>query len=277
MPLKIDQYDPNAVEDTPKSSLVTRKDFKRTAVVVVILALLFFPIYKKMMDDRDKHLCKRNLGDISQAMLVYAASNSDRYPPIYNQKADGTAELSDGKAYSWISNLSLYAKEPLSVFKCPACSDDETTQNEGVSGKSLEGSYGMFGALSARPLSDVANLQTAVVVSETSNLGAQKSYDPHPLAGMDGFVIGFDKTNFLPSESRGLLGDSVKVTRLAFRETDAGIVGEKGSDGKFHERLGRHQGGNHFIFADGHIETRGARMMELQRFAKTITGNWTLP
>ncbi|MEQ1934422.1 MAG: hypothetical protein ABL962_11185, partial [Fimbriimonadaceae bacterium] len=178
MPLKKDQYDPNAIEETPRSSLVTRKDFIRGTVIMLILAALVIPVYRKMMDDRDKHLCKRNLGDISKAMLLYASANSDRFPPIYAMDRNGEVIRSKSGSFTWISNLSPYATEPIKVFKCPACANDENTLNEGDGGKSIESSYGMFAALSARPLSDVANQAAAVMLSETSNLGAQESYDP---------------------------------------------------------------------------------------------------
>ncbi|MEQ1821234.1 MAG: hypothetical protein ABL949_01870 [Fimbriimonadaceae bacterium] len=275
--MKKDMYDPNAVEETPRSSLVTRKDLIKGAVILFVLTIMGCPIYGKMLEDRNKQLCKRNLGEISQALLLYSSENSDRLPPVYEANADGSARLSDGRAYTWISNVSPYVSNP-TVFECPACKEDEFSLNEGAKGDAIKCGYGMFGALNARPLSDIANQQSEVMISETSNGGSQDSYNPTPIVGFDGFMIGFEKTNFLPDDAPASRRDSALVSRLAFRGTKTGIFGEKGSDGKMIEKLGRHNGGNHFVFADGHIETRGSRMMQIERiFGKEITGHWSIP
>jgi hypothetical protein len=50
----------------------------------------------------------------------------------------------------------------------------------------------------------------AILLAETIGSGACGSFNPLPLGGADGFMIGYDNSNFFPD------GESKYVTRLAF-------------------------------------------------------------
>lgn len=251
-------YDPDAPEGAKDfgSQYLSRKDLKFIipAVIIVVVAMtMLFPVMKQ---GTDAAACKQNMNKISMAIKIYAESNDGRLPPLYNVGENGTPQLTNDKPIVWASVIGELPRG--SNFYCPSAKKEEYVR---VNGKSLITSmfeskdktvrhidltYGMFSALSARALSDVANNDQTVLIAETSNYGANNTYNPLPFeledgtpVPFDGFAIGFDDSQVQSTANSKL------VTRLAFPNTASGNFTTATE--------GRHKSIIHTIFVDGHL------------------------
>ncbi|MFN8220758.1 MAG: hypothetical protein U0S12_11595 [Fimbriimonadales bacterium] len=262
-----DEFDP--IDDRPSSSLVSFKDLKVVSIALVVFLAICSPVYLSCRRQSDKHLCKQNFRGIGNAMNLYAEANNGLLPPLY-ATVQGTAPLLDGKKhpFTWASLISEYMGDR-SNFRCPSASSEENThlQHRTDSDKEIECSYGMFAMRSAAATFSLRNPAQAVIVAETSNEGAQNTYNPVPLLDIDGnptqdgFMIGFDRDNFAFDR------DTRHVTRLAFAETKDGKFSGKGQT--------RHDGGNFFLFADGHAATLSPTAARTEIVGNQIDGLWS--
>lgn len=251
-------YDPDVPEGTQarKSGMISRKDFIVFAVVALMVVLLAYPIYQRLLDERNKHVCKTSLGDISQGLLLYAEENTGRFPPTHITSDTIAPELftkgTEVRVNTWASLIASYVKNK-DAFYCPTAHKDEAVVTEGNKGETLYTTYGMFAGMSTSAVDKVPNPMGTVLLTETSNQGARDTYDPLPLMGgdgkarPDGFVVGLDSTNFSAEDQMSQIEKGKYATRLAFYGTANGIFSDTGAC--------RHPAGNHFVFADGHIDT----------------------
>lgn len=278
MILHTEAYDPTDPDDRPKSSYLTMRDVRVVVIALLVAAILLWPAVVKMIAARDKHLCKDNLGQVAKALLLYAEDNVGRLPPMYVQGDNFEPRQFNGKANTWITLIAGGVKNPHKTFKCPAAHDDEAAKNEGPEGSVIESTYGIFGAVAAAPIDNIPNPGATAMVAETSNRGARDTYNPLPLKTKDGatvddgFVIGFDNSNFLPTDSgMEVLSQAKFASRLAYYGTGKGTFTK--------ETLGRHEGGIHILFADSHIETVPALGAQIRRIAgpgSDIVGTWAV-
>lgn len=264
--------------DAPgRSSHISGKDWRNIGIAIVILIIIMMPVYRKLMDDRDKHLCAQNAKAIMQAINLYAISNGDQFPPIYEQEFTAYApRLYDGKPYTWVSLVTSYMG-PRATFLCPSAQEIEVVLTEPQSGKvPISTSYGMYGPWSAFPRYSVANPAQSILFAETSNAGALETFDPKPLptAGggsvIDGFLIGVNSSNFTPlDDSLEDLKKANFVTRLAFPETSKEVFKAKGK--------ARHDAMIHAITIDGHLRLLNAASARIEKVGKDsseFTGLW---
>lgn len=266
MILTTDSYDP--AEERPRASHITKKDLRVLAVVLVVIAVLLYPIYKAMLGQSEKHLCKQNFKGISNAITLYAMSNDDKLPPAY-VAPDGVSPLLDskGRPFTWVSLVSEYMSGR-SNFECRSASSAENTvhQHQTDSSKSITCSYGYYLPRAGASTYAFRDISQAVLVTETSNRGSNDTFDPIPLLDINGqpapdaYVVGFDDSNTGPTNK------SASVTRLAFKGTSGGIFSPTGPT--------RHEGGNFFLFADGHAATHGPGNAKLRRLGAQIEGFW---
>ncbi len=254
MILQADAYDPTESDDRPRVSHISKKDLKWGLLIVLVLVLMLWPVWIRLKMQRDKHVCKDNLSQMAKALQIYALDNSDRLPPAYVAGDNYEPRLFKGRAVSWISLIAPGVRSPGSNFECPAAQPDEMAPNAGPDGTTIMSSYGLFGAVAAAPLANIPNPQWVAMIAETSNGGAQGTYNPSPMkdpAGQivpDGYIVGFDNSNFLPTDSSiEVYAKSAKATRLAFYETKSGQFKADG--------VARHPGGIHILFVDMHVET----------------------
>lgn len=265
-------YDPQDPDEQPKSGLMNRKDAIRIGIGLAFLAVLLYPLYSRMMDDRNKYICRSHLGEIVKAMQIYAIQNTDRFPPAFAvDPATGGPIMSTGNRYTtWVSVVSGFMNKPKAEFMCPSADGSEHVKNAATDGGTLESDFGLFGAMAAMAGENVANRENTVLIAETSNLGANDTFDPLPFPGgaSDGFLIGFDNTNFLLDESRAPLKDSQFATRLAFKDSK-----DKKFDGT---HGGRHGDKIHVVYVDGHIGNLTSKSAHIQRLGEEPTGLWSV-
>ena len=256
MSFKPDPYDPDAVDERPKSGYFTRKDLRVLVAVAVLLGPLFYPLYILMRRNSQETICTNNMKNIQEAISMYREYNDDRFPPICAQGDSYEPALVDGRAVTWATTINDYMSKRAS-FLCPSADDDEVVHAVGSKSTQpdLPMSYGMYSPWSGAAAAYVGNEGQAVVIAETSNFGAQDTYDPYPfkradgtVVKSDGFFIGWDKGNYVEQwqNSASSAVDMPRyVTRLAFFGTGGGNFGEKAR--------GRHSGKIHVLYVDGHL------------------------
>ncbi|MFM9873422.1 MAG: hypothetical protein ACKVQS_08160 [Fimbriimonadaceae bacterium] len=269
------QYDADAPEGSNElgSQYVSKKDWIWILAAIIVLAIVIAIVSPSMKKRADESNCKSYMHAIASSISQYAVMN-DGFPPLYAVGENGTPALLDGKPIVWASVIPPLPRG--SKFTCPATKPGEAVR---VNGKSIETSmfqkdektlnyidlsYGMFSALSARKVSDVANDDQTILLAETANHGAHSTYNPLPFTlksgtevPFDGFAVGFNDSNGLPT------AESKFVTRLAFPNTKDGIF----NDADEHARHGK----NVFaIFVDGHL----GRLVPTDMKLKTNSYMW---
>jgi hypothetical protein len=285
-------YDPEEDEGRRRPAHITSREVKIILVVIVLAAVLLYPVYLRLMDDRNRHVCRTNLGNIGKALQFYAEANNDRLPPLYVTSVTGyEPRLFEDGPFTWISLIAPYIREGgQNTFACPAGHDDELVRNENAEPDqpAIPSNYGMFAGLSAMPRSSISNPSQTVLVSETSNRGARNTYNPIPFRAPhgqpipDGFHIGFDTSNFTPLDNSPVeLARAQAATRLAFPNT---------SNGRFQiEGGGRHPGvvegaegdlhifGVHVLYPDLQVRFASRRLAIINRLeGGEIVGAWAV-
>lgn len=264
-----DPYDPQAVEDRPRGSqYVSRKDVRVVAIVLLVLALLAWPIYLYLKKGVDRSLCAKNLRKIGLSLPQYAADFDEHLPFAYETAGFGTSAISlhGDYAYTWQWQLSRYIKEP-STFLCPAAQPEENTKTSDGSTVLLS-SYGMLNGYSGLDVSTIANPDARYLISETVRNGFDHTYDPLPLnvegrkLEDDGFVVGFSNDQTFPNLQ------TKAATRLAFPNTANGHFDSSSES--------RHPGGIHFLYVDGHVRLLDGGAANVIRLGGGF-GPWDVP
>jgi len=267
-------YDPLAPDgDAPgRSAYVTRKDAKVVVVGLVVLSLLLYPVFMVLVRRSEKARCINNMKGIMDAINQYAIQNEDKFPPLFDTgPADEPALQTSGAPYTWASDLQDYMS-PRVNFRCPSAVHAELTRSQDI--HSVNGSfplsYGMFAPLSSFNRSLIEDPDEAVLIAETSNLGAENTYDPLPFVDANGkkmpydaMAIGWDDNNFD--------GDDITkyVTRLAFPNS-AGAVFDK-------EGMGRHDEGTFVLTVTGHLRTVKPNIARVVRRYGSLYAPWPMP
>jgi len=266
-------YDPQAVEDDggARSQYMTLRDWRIILIALVVLAVILYPVYQIGKSKSEKAQCVGNFKALFTALSLYAKDHDDGLPPIYRSSGDGLPSLGDtGLPYTWHSDLKPYTSERAS-FRCPTSTDDEAAFVEDplTSKDKIAISYGFYTPYSAAKVFNIESPDTTILVAETSNAGAEGSYNPLPFKDSEGrpvpdaVAIGFDNDNFYPTKT------TKTVTRLAFRGTGSG---------DFANGTGRHPEGVHALTATGELrilKSKDAQVMV--RKDGTTTGMWVAP
>lgn len=246
--------------DTPEgekgysSQYINKKDVIKIGIVLVVVVLLGIPVFKIMKEKGDETVCRKNLLQAWSAIGVYAEGYDGRFPPMYEVGDNGSPALDQGLPVVWASVISGYLQKGVTLT-CPAADSSENTKvngqvydtSKGSKGKlinSINLSYGMYMPLSTRPSSDFRDPASTVLLTETANDGAMKTYDPNPFTNsdgervpFDGFMVGWDTTNFYNPKNMTGSFDAAKVTRLAFYNTSDGNFGGKDVKARHGSRL----------------------------------------
>lgn len=228
-------YDPSAVEGEKPAGAqyVSAKDLRIWGIAFVVLSVPMYFIYQVLMGNSERHRCISNLRAIYNAVNQYAEQHDNRFPPIARTQADGvTPQLSeDGRAYTWVSDVAPFMSARQS-FLCPSATEGEAVRTEGDVGKTILSSYGMYAPYGGVLTSLVESPDQVVLIAETSDRGANATYDPKPLGeGLpDGYVIGWSNSNAIPDDA------TQSVTRLAFPGAAKGAT-KVGRHGAFMQGL----------------------------------------
>jgi hypothetical protein len=267
-------YDPLATDEAgPRgTAYVSRKDVKIVGAALVVLGLLMWPIFNVLVRRSEKARCISNMKGIMDSINQYAIQNDDKFPPIFDTGPNDEPTLqSSGAPYTWASDLQDYMNKRVS-FRCPSTQLDELSfsqDSHSATGK-FPLSYGMFAPMSSFNRSLVEDPDEAVLVGETTNMGAHNTYDPLPFLNSkgdklpyDGMAIGWDDDNFDGTKK------TKYVTRMAFPDS-AGAKFVK--DGE-----GRHDEGTFVLTVTGHLRTIKPDAAGVIRRYGSLYGTWPMP
>lgn len=263
-------YDIDAPEGSSgaHSQFISIKDWKVIGAVVLILFVVSIPIYREFKQARDEQVCRMNINGVYKAMMQYAASNNDLLPPLYVVGENGAPLLVDGKPFVWASLLGDYMNKRDS-FKCPSASVDETMPANTFrrDAEPISLTYGMYVAMGAKPYQTLSQPSATALILETSNSGAERSFNPLPFKDLQGNVVPFDAFMAGYDDSNGPLTPQSKwITRLAFRGADKGYLDTRVT--------GRHRVGIHVVYVDGHLGKMAAPQAKVENLYPDATGMW---
>lgn len=265
-------YDPDEPEGAKSASgtYVSKKDAVIVTIILAVLAVLFWPIYQMLRANALNAECVRNLTSIKNAIGLYQTNNDGRYPPMYVE-GDNRSPLifNTGIPNTWASVVSPY-RSSFGSFTCPEAKKEENVMvQNGESGKGdIALSYGLYRARALQPDALVSDPNTAILVAETSNYGANGSYNPLPFitsddkdVKFDGFQIGWDNSNFAFDYQ------TTAVTRLAFGNV---------ADGKFgnDKATTRHSKHINALLVSGQLHHLTPRDSFVDRTGNRLTGPW---
>jgi len=278
-----DPYDPEETEGRRGNQYVTKKDFRLVLIVVVILAVVAWPIYIYLLGQVNSSLCNKNVKNIGEALLAYVRDNDDHLPFTYERAGYDTNEMAvhNGYAYTWQWAIEPYVTGGWRTFRCPAAQDVEHTKTaDPTSGAVHVSDYGMLDGYSGLDWSTIPYPDQKVIIGETSNRGALNTYDPMPLmAGgvplqYDGFEIGFNDSQDYPIadtvDDKGIVTapGTRFATRLAYPNTSRADFD--------HESESRHPGGIHFLSAEGGLRNGDASTAVVIQLSGGF-GLWDVP
>jgi hypothetical protein len=238
---------------------------------MILLIICLLPIYNMGVKNSEKARCTQNMKAIYEAMGLYTKDHDDGLPPLYRANDQFAPLLGPDtkRAYTWASDIQGYMG-PRANFVCPSAKPDEIVQVEDPKSDkdTVPMSYGMYAPYGGVKVYNIENPEQTILIAETSNQGSQTSYDPvkfddNGTALPDGFVIGWDDSNFEGS------AQSKTVTRLAFRKTDGGAFTK--------EAESRHDAGIHALTASGQRLILQPKDAIIKQRDKLPGGMWAVP
>ena len=95
----VETYSPDEPEErAPSSTYLTKKDVKWLLLILIVVTAAMIPIYEHFKEDRNEHLCKQNIREISKSMGLYALEHDDRIID-YDADRQNQAEQQIGRAH----------------------------------------------------------------------------------------------------------------------------------------------------------------------------------
>ena len=231
--------------------------------IIAILAAILFPVFAQAREKARQASCLSNLKQLGTAQMMYAQDYDETYPKAYHSTPNGDV--------GWYLLIQPYAKNT-KIFRCPS------DRNPMMIGQFLTGAYrktiedfgvSIIANYDVMPPTDLQSVTVAQVPAPAQLISLVDMRDIGAWKGWTGYwgVMPWHKDS--PVGKYGteyLTGDEViKALDLA----EAGKDASAGQGGKFGPRVGtlRHNGGENYIFADGH-----ARHMRFRQTLNPQTG-----
>ncbi len=221
-------YDPTAPEgeSSPGSQYMTRKDAKWIVIAAVGITVAMIPVYLSMREKAYRATCVKNMNGIMEALVLYSTQHDDRFPPLFNDNGAGEPDTSlGGYPYTWVSDVYSLKSDRVD-FVCPSASPDEYAYSANpTGGDPIPSTYGFYAPYASYSTQMVDHPETVVILAETSNHGANDTFDPLPYQSTkyDGFAITWNNDNKWPDQ------DTRQVTRLAFPGSKDGSSSKAGA------------------------------------------------
>ena len=264
-------FDPNAPEGASAPAggqYMTRKDFKLIVLITGVLIIAMVPVYLYMREKAYKATCVKNINGMMEILSIYSAQHDDRFPPLYNENVNGEPDADkDGIAYTWISDIYPLKTSRIDFVCQTATKEDIAYSANPKGGDPIPSTYGFYAPYSSFSTELVENPDTVIILAETSNNGANQSFDPKPFADKnDGMIIGWPNSNDTTESNESIHA----VTRLAFPGTQ---------DGKPDKGNGRHDRTIYGISASRLkvILTPNDMATEFNPAKYLLTGHWQEP
>lgn len=231
--------------------------------IIAILAAILFPVFAQAREKARQAACLSNMKQLGTAQMMYAQDYDETYPKAYNT-------LPDGSDWPWYLGIQPYTKNT-NIFRCP--SDRNPMSANAFLSSAMKKQVTNFGVsiicnYDVMPPTDIqsAHLSQATAPAELISLvdmrdiGAWKGW-----TGYWGVMPWHQTSSNANYGAEYLTGDEVAKDLAAAEAGNA----PTGQGAKFGPRVGtlRHNGGENYIFADGH-----ARHMRFRQTLNPQTG-----
>jgi prepilin-type N-terminal cleavage/methylation domain-containing protein/prepilin-type processing-associated H-X9-DG protein len=232
--------------------------------IIAILAAILFPVFAQARDKARSATCLSNLRQVGMAYRMYMTDYDDRVPVNCNDKAGccgliGDRSATDVRNYlqggcwpGWISNLLRpYDKSP-EIYICP----------------SRRGIATWFYEPRLNPTVTPANMSTGAGVKTNVGMAVTYTYNENGLGHQCSCISGRSEAAFHQTAALMIMWDSINPwTDCWFSNRPCSIWNERdlcwyfgklpgmsGCQGQKLQQTSWHNGGNNFLFLDGHAK-----------------------
>jgi prepilin-type N-terminal cleavage/methylation domain-containing protein/prepilin-type processing-associated H-X9-DG protein len=217
--------------------------------IIAILAAILFPVFAQAREKARQATCLSNMKQLGTAQTMYTQDYDETYPQAYQSLADGSGD------WPWYLGLQPYIKNT-AIFRCPSDRNpmsataylngarQKTTPTFGVS---IICNYDVMPPTDLQPthMADLDAPAQIISLVDMRDIGAWKGW-----TGYWGVMPFHANSTNAKYGTELLTGDEVMKDLLAAEAGNA----PTGQGQKFGPRVGtkRHNGGETYLFADGH-------------------------
>lgn len=230
--------------------------------IIAILAAILFPVFAQAREKARQATCLSNMKQLGTAQMMYTQDYDETYPKAYHSTPNGDV--------GWYLLIQPYAKNT-KIFRCPS------DRNPMMIGQFLSAAYrktiedfgvSIIANYDVMPPTDLQSVRQSQATAPAELISLVDMRDIGAWKGWTGYwgVMPWHQSS--PKGKYGteyLTGDEVMKDLLAAEAGNAAT----GQGQKFGPRVGtlRHNGGEDYIFADGH-----ARHMRFRQTLNPQTG-----
>jgi len=215
--------------------------------IIAILAAILFPVFAQAREKARQATCLSNMKQLGTAQMMYAQDYDETYPKAYHATPQGDV--------GWYLLIQPYAKNT-KIFRCPS------DRNPMTIGQFLTTSYrktiedfgvSIIANYDVMPPTDLQSTRVADIDAPAQLISLVDMRDIGAWKGWTGYwgVMPWHKDSPKGKYGTEYLSGAEVMTAL-----DAAEAGKAppGQGEKFGPRVGtlRHNGGENYIFADGH-------------------------
>jgi len=205
--------------------------------IIAILAAILFPVFAKAREKARQASCQSNLKQIGLAYQMYNSDYDERFLPMWTQGGPG---YTGGGFRNWWGGLAMPYIKNLQLFECPSC--PSAWRGEATFGGGGKGIYA--------PCRNTGDSYIRFCGGYAMNSYGDNRNGRCPQTGDRGDLGNWIKEAAVRAPAETLcVFDGVCLTAglpciPSFLEFDP----------SYSEPDGRHNGGNNFMFCDGHVK-----------------------
>ena len=215
--------------------------------IIAILAAILFPVFAQVREKARQASCLSNMKQLGTAQMMYTQDYDETYPKAYHSTPNGDV--------GWYLLIQPYAKNT-KIFRCPS------DRNPMMIGQFLTGAYrktiedfgvSIIANYDVMPPTDLQSVTVAQVPAPAQLISLVDMRDIGAWKGWTGYwgVMPWHKDSAVGKYGTEYLTGAEVMTALEAAEAGKAPPGQ---GEKFGPRVGtlRHNGGENYIFADGH-------------------------
>src|SRR5260370_3752397 len=218
--------------------------------IIAILAAILFPVFAQAREKARQATCLSNMKQLGTAQTMYCQDYDETMPKAYNLFPDGTE-------FPWYLEIQPYVRNT-AVFRCPSDRNPMLMSKILTASlrKTLPNDFGVsiICNYDAMPPEDLQSVRLSQFAAPAELISLVDMRDIGAWPGWTGY---WGVMPFHQSSPKGLYGRQLLTGDEVASALDAAEAGKSPGTGqgyKFGPRVGtrRHNGGENYIFADGH-------------------------
>jgi prepilin-type N-terminal cleavage/methylation domain-containing protein/prepilin-type processing-associated H-X9-DG protein len=215
--------------------------------IIAILAAILFPVFAQAREKARQASCLSNMKQLGTAQMMYTQDYDETYPKAYHSTPNGDV--------GWYLLIQPYTKNT-NIFRCPS------DRNPMTVGQFLSAAYRKtitdFGVsiIANYDVMPPTDLQSAHVSQATAPAELISLVDMRDIGAWKGWTGYWGVMPWHQNSPTGKYGTEFLTGDEVMKDLEAAEAGKtpNGQGAKFGPRVGtlRHNGGENYIFADGH-------------------------